>query len=649
MCGITGFGGDWGNADELTATALRMADTLIHRGPDDHGVWTQATAGLGLAHRRLAVLDLSPHGHQPMLSMCGRWVLVFNGEIYNAQLLRTELTQLGHNAWRGHSDTEIMLAALAHWGLVATLPRLIGMFACAVWDRQQQSLSLFCDRVGEKPLYYGWAGNVFVFGSELKALRAHPQFHGVIDRNALNLFMRYGYIPAPHSIYTNVYKLRPGTVLTVTAPWQQQNMVAQTYWSAQQIATQGTRHQFRGTEQEAQMELETLLTTAIKGQMAADVPLGAFLSGGIDSSTIVALMQMQSTQPVRTFSIGFWEQEFDEAPVARAVARHLGTEHTEVYVEPKQALAVIPRLATIYDEPFADSSQIPTALLAAVARQHVTVSLSGDGGDELFCGYNRYIWARSLWQGLNWMPQPLRRGLAAGCTHFTPQQWDRGFHSIQRLLPSTLAYANFGDKLHKLARLLLAHDGTELYQNLVIFWPDSASLVLGSANSAFTPDQSKLLIELPSFTQQMMYLDLITYLPDDILVKVDRAAMAVSLESRVPFLDHRVIEFAWSLPLTMLLRRHTGKWLLRQILYRYVPEKLVNRPKMGFGVPLAAWLRGPLRDWAEDLLNAQALQQDGWLNPEIVRNKWQEHLQGRRNWAYHLWNVLIFQAWLANK
>lgn len=647
MCGITGFCGDFQPAATLTATAWRMANSLLHRGPDDGGVWVETSAGLSLAQRRLAILDLSPHGHQPMLSNCGRWVFVFNGEIYNAHHLRTELTQLGHNNWRGHSDTEIMLAAIANWGLQAALQHCVGMFACALWDRREQTLNLFRDRIGEKPLYYGWAANIFLFGSELKALRTHPQFTNAIDRNALNLFMRYSYVPAPHSIYHNVYKLLPGTILTLTSPWQQQNAVLQTYWSAQQKIAQSLHNPFRGTIQDAVLQLETLLTATIRDQMCADVPLGAFLSGGIDSSTIVAIMQTQSTTPVRTFSIGFAEPAFDEAPHARAVAEHLGTQHTEVYITTDQTLQIIPNLANIYDEPFADSSQIPTALIAAVARQQITVSLSGDGGDELFCGYNRYIWAKSLWQHLNWMPQPLRHKLAAGLTYVTPQQWNYLFNKIKLTLPPTLAYTNIGDKLHKLAPLLTANTANELYQRLISFWPTTPPLVLScTAELPFIEDKSNLILELSDFTQHMMYWDLTTYLPDDILVKLDRAAMAVSLESRIPFLDHRIIEFAWSLPLPMLLQHTQGKILLRQVLYRYVPQKLINRPKMGFGIPLAAWLRGPLRDWAEDLLNPQRLHQEGFLNPQLITNKWQEHIHSKRNWSYHLWNVLMFQAWL---
>jgi len=646
MCGIAGFFGDDCAAEALAPRAVAMADALRQRGPDDAGVWTDPALGLALAHRRLAIIDLSPEGHQPMASACGRWILVFNGEIYNFQALRAELEHLGRRDWRGHSDTEVMLAAFAHWGVEAALQRFVGMFAFALWDRRERTLTLARDRLGEKPLYYGWIGRRLLFGSELKALRAHPAFRGEIDRDALALLMRHGYIGAPHSIYRGIHKLPPGTFLTLAVEGGQA-AAPQPYWSARQVAEQGQRDPFHGSDQEAVDELERLLMQAVRSQMVADVPLGAFLSGGIDSSTVVALMQAQSSRPVRTFSIGFWEPAFNEAEHAQAVARHLGTQHTELYVTPEEALAVIPRLPTLYDEPYADSSQIPTFLVATLARRHVTVSLSGDGGDELFCGYNRYFWASALWRRLGWAPAPLRSALAMGLTALAPATWDSLFRHLEPLLPQNRRYSNPGDKLHKLAGTLGARQPEQIYRELISFWKDTGRLVPGSREPVTVLNDPTAWPDLAEFEQRMMYLDMVTYLPDDILVKVDRAAMGVGLESRVPLLDHRVVEFAWRLPLALKLRDGQGKWTLRQVLYRHVPPKLIERPKMGFGIPLAEWLRGPLRDWSEALLDPQRLHREGWLDPDPIRARWREHLEGGRNWSYYLWNVLVFQEWLS--
>jgi asparagine synthase (glutamine-hydrolysing) len=645
MCGIAGFLGDYQQRDTHAVRAKTMADTLLHRGPDDGGVWLEPDSGLALAHRRLSVLDLSPEGHQPMVSACGRYVIVFNGEIYNFRELRQELEQNKTVTWRGSSDTEVMLAAIRAWGLPRALEKFVGMFAFALWDRERRTLSLARDRLGEKPLYYGRQGNVFLFGSELKALRVHPAFRGEIDRNALAMMQRYAYVPTPYSIYRGVQKLPPGTFLTLSSDVQQ-DVMPTAYWSARQAAEQGQHDPFTGSDQEAIAELDRILNAAIDGQMVADVPLGAFLSGGVDSSVVVALMQTRSTRPVKTFSIGFWEEAFNEAEYAQAVAHHLGTEHTPLYVTPEEALAVIPRIPTLYDEPYGDSSQIPTFLVSQLARQHVTVSLSGDGGDELFGGYNRYFWAADLWRKLGWAPQPIRGAAASLLTLVRPSVWNRMFRRLTPLLPKTLRYANPGDKLHKLADMLTARHPEEIYRGLVSLWKDPEVLVTGSQALSTLLDDPRDWPNLREFEQRMMYLDLVTYLPDDILVKVDRAAMGVSLETRVPLLDHRLVEFAWRLPLNMKIRGTQSKWLLRQVLYQYLPKHLIERPKMGFGVPLAEWLRGPLRAWSETLLDPARLKQEGYFNPQIVHTHWDEHLSGRRNWSYQLWNVLVFQAWL---
>jgi len=625
-----------------------MADTLRLRGPDDGGAWVDADAGIALGHQRLSIIDLSLEGHQPMHSFCGRYVIAFNGEIYNYQDIRHELEQESQGyaiPWRGHSDTEVALAAISRWGIEAAVRRFVGMFAFALWDRTERVLYLVRDRLGEKPLYYGRMGRSILFGSELKALRAHPDFKGEINRDALALYLRHNCIPAPYSIYRGIYKLPPGTMLAVSdrdAPFPDPVQ----YWSVREAAEHGLAEPFTGSTEEAIAALDGLLRDAVGLQMVADVPLGVFLSGGIDSSTVVALMQAQSDRPVKTFTIGFNETGYNEAEHAKAVARHLGTEHTEFYVTPEEAMAVIPRLPALYDEPFADSSQIPTFLVSEMARRSVTVSLSGDGGDELFAGYNRYFWGRSIWKRVGWMPQPLRVAAAVALTAVSPQSWDRVFAAAKSLLPAKLKQSTPGDKIHKLAEVLAVESPEAMYRGLASHWKDPASVVLGSSEPPTALTDRRLWSDLPDFTQRMMYLDTVTYLPDDILVKVDRASMGVSLEARIPFLDHRVVEFAWRLPLSMKVRDGQGKWLLRQVLYQYVPKELVGRPKTGFDVPIDAWLRGPLRDWAEDLLGERRLSEERFFDPVPIRDKWNEHLSGARNWQYYLWDVLMFQAWL---
>lgn len=644
MCGIAGFiaAPSLGDADALRTRARAMADAIFHRGPDDGDVWVDAAARVALAHRRLSILDLSPAGHQPMQSACGRYVVGYNGEIYNWTELRGELEAAGKApAWRGHSDTEVLLAGIAAWGLEATLRRARGMFALALWDRAEKTLTLARDRIGEKPLYYGHVGDDFAFGSELKALRALPAVRFDTDPGALALMLRYGYVPAPHSIYRGICKLPPGTLLRVTAdgrfgepePWWRFAAVAQEGAASRRVVGDG----------EAVDALEAVLGAAIGEQMVADVPLGALLSGGLDSSTVVALMQARSTRPVRTFTIGFAEGDYDEAAHAKAVARHLGTEHTELHVTPEQARDIIPRLPEIYDEPFADSSQIPTALVCALTRQHVTVCLSGDAGDELFAGYNRYFWATSLWRRLGRVPPALRRALAGGLSAVPAGTWNGVFGALGPLLPGRLRVSNPGDKLHKLAEVIGAPSPEALYRELVSQWRGPLPLRGATEPSVLVADSARW-PALPGFAERMMAVDTLSYLPDDILVKVDRAAMAASLETRVPFLDARVIDFAWRLPFHQKVRDGQGKWLLRQLLYRHVPRELVERPKQGFGVPIEHWLRGPLRDWAEDLLSPEALAADGLLDSASIRGMWQRHLSGR-NVQYALWNVLMYQAW----
>lgn len=652
MCGLTGFFQLRVLGSEVhTETVRRMADRLLHRGPDDEGVWVDEVAGIALAHRRLSILDLSPAGHQPMVSASGRYVIAFNGEIYNHLDLRAALAKAGAGEtalinWRGHSDTETLLAGFDAWGIRATIEGCVGMFAFAVWDRKERVLTLGRDRLGEKPLYYGQQGASFIFGSELKALKAHPSFQADIDRDVLSLFMRHNYISAPHSIYQGIYKLQPGHFLTVSA--ERHEPVIEAYWSLSDIAESGCRNSLDGSAQDVTDELERLLKSAVRQQMMADVPLGAFLSGGIDSSTVVALMQAQSGRPVKTFTIGFNEEGYNEAVHAKAVAHHLGTEHTELYVTPQQALDVIPKLPNLYCEPFADSSQIPTFLVSQLAKQHVTVSLSGDAGDELFSGYNRYVLGQKLWGKLSRAPVGLRAVAASGIRALSPGTWNSILSPFQALAPNSFRLANFGDKLHKGAGVLAATRIDDLYLGLLTHWNPEEIVLNGREPTSVLNGSPPLLAGLDQ-VQRMMALDAMTYLPDDILVKVDRAAMGVSLESRVPFLDHRVVEFAWRIPQSMKLRNGVGKWILREVLYRHVPKQLIERPKMGFGVPIDVWLRGPLKDWAEALLDEGRLRREGFFNPTPIRTKWAEHLSGKRNWQYLLWDVLMFQAWLENQ
>lgn len=666
MCGVAGLflTTPSGGVPSVTAIARAMATALKTRGPDDAGVWTNESATLALGHRRLAIIDLSAAGHQPMSSRTGRFVMAFNGEIYNHLELRAALAIEGAApSWHGHSDTETLLAAFEHWGLTATLQRTVGMFAIALWDRRDEVLTLARDRFGEKPLYYGWSGGAFLFGSELKAFKAWTRFDAAVCRDALAQYLRFMYVPAPRSIYRGVFKLEPGCVLTIagvppgnapTHPLRPGDthgtLKVERWWSLAHAVTSGARDPLVDAAEGVRL-LESQLAEAIRLQSLADVPLGAFLSGGVDSSTIVALMQLSSSRPVQTFTIGFDEPGFDESPHARAVAQHLRTEHHEMRVSARMAQDVIPTLPTMYDEPFADSSQIPTHLVCRAAREHVTVALSGDAGDELFGGYNRYFWGPRIWKRVAWMPFPLRQSLGAALTSMPRGALD-GLATSLNAISGRAAIPHVGEKLHKLGRRLKTVRGMDdLYRSLVSEWEEPGSLVMSEAGHPVASSAGLLDDPLPDSGVEldplpMMYRDTMTYLPDDILCKVDRAAMAVSLETRVPFLDHRVAELAWRLPLEMKIRGEVGKWALRQVLYKHVPRELIERPKAGFAVPVGQWLRGPLRAWAEALLNRNRLQREGYLNPTPIRSTWERHLAGHEDWTPRLWSVLMFQSWL---
>jgi asparagine synthase (glutamine-hydrolysing) len=652
MCGLIGILSPQDQAvEDLRSIAQAMTKLIVHRGPDAGDVW--AEDGIALGHRRLSILDLSPAGAQPMHSACRRYVVAYNGEIYNHLDLRRDLGAAGAApAWRGHSDTETLLAGIAHWGLDETLHRAAGMFALALWDRKERRLSLARDRVGEKPLYWGWAGRAVVFGSELKALRLHPDFPVEVCRQALAQYLRFAYVPAPRSIHPGVYKLEPGCILTIdgtpptvppTAPLRPDeshgSLSIRRYWSLNNMIELGARSRFT-SEDEAVATVDEALRQAVGRQMVADVPLGAFLSGGIDSSLIVALMQAQSSRPVQTFTVGFENPAFNEAPFAAAVARHLGTEHTELTVTETEAREVIPLLPEMYDEPFADSSQIPTHLVCKAARQTVTVALSGDAGDELFGGYNRYFWGPRIWNRLDWMPHPVRRELGRAIAAVPVNAWDR-----LGVLTGNIV-TRPGDKAHRLAaRLRDVRTMDDLYRSLVSEWPGE-QIVPGLYNAGQTLlDDALPDVLADDASARMMTQDIRSYLPDDILCKVDRAAMAISLETRVPFLDPDVLVASARLSTRMKIRDGQGKWALRQILYRYVPRELIERPKTGFGIPVGEWLRGPLRAWAEELLAEEKITRDGLLDPVPIRTAWSEHLAGRRDWTQRLWIVLMFMAW----
>ncbi len=640
MCGLTGF---WNfkhrwPKEQLLDVVTKMAARIERRGPDSEGAWSDEEIGLALGHRRLAIVDLSPAGHQPMISQSQRFVLIYNGEIYNSVELRTELVKEGCS-FRGYSDTEVILEASERWGVQQTCQRLIGMFAFACWDRKTQRLYLTRDRLGIKPLYWGFNQGVFFFGSQLKSFTAHPEWRPSLDLNALSSYFRFNYVPTPLSIFQGINKLAPGMVLSLDST---QKIEQNSFWDLQTVISQGREK--RANEPDAVLvnELDQLLHDAVKRRMVADVPLGAFLSGGIDSSTVVALMQAESPRPIQTFSIGFHEADYDEAQYAASVAHYLKTDHHELYLSAQDALDVVPNIPDWCDEPFADVSQIPTFLVSRLARKSVTVSLSGDGGDELFAGYNRYFLGQAIWRKLKLCPHWLRHLGAKGIQQLAPAQWDL----LAKMVPKRFRPRLVGDKAYKLANILECSTAADFYKMLVSQWETPDALVLGAKEPTLYPWGLKELgSDLDAFVESMQRMDTLTYLPDDILAKVDRASMAVSLEARVPLLDHRVVEFSWTLPMNLKIREGQGKWILRQVLNRYVPAELINRPKMGFGVPIDQWLRGPLREWGESLLSLERLTREGLLNAPLVRQRWEEHLSGKRNWQYPLWGVLMFEAW----
>lgn len=649
MCGIAGVLVRGGAArEELRSGAEVMSASLVHRGPDDAGTFVDETAGLAFGFRRLAILDLTEAGHQPMTSPGGRYVGMLNGEVYNAIRLREELAQTDWpHSWRGRSDTEVALACIEQWGIEAAVQRYIGMFALAVWDRRERTLHLVRDRLGVKPLYYGLRGRTLLFASELKALVVHPAFGGEVDRHALGLYARFGYVPAPYSIYRGIQKQLPGTIVTFREGSAEPR--ATKYWSLDEAAARGLADRFVGSEEEAGDELERLLDDSMRLRLIADVPVGVFLSGGIDSSIVAALAQTQSTTPIKTFSIGFEEPAYDESLHAATVARHLGTQHTTLRVSAADALAAVPLLPHIYDEPFGDSSQIPTYLVSKLARGHVTVALSGDGGDELFGGYRRYFLGGLLASGMMRTPRAVRRLASSAFRTIPASSWNRLFDPERRHVPLRFRSERAGERLHQVATAL-SQGPDALHSHLVSQWTDL--VLLPSGDAVTFEDDAGVRVDspaLPDAIEGMMLRDQHTYLPDDILVKVDRASMAVSLEAREPLLDHRLVELAWRLPVSMKVRRGQGKRILRRLLARHLPSALISRPKRGFALPLGGWLRGPLRDWAEALLDPGRLKTEGFFDAAKLRQKWDDHIAGRHQWQHHLWTALMFQAWLQER
>ena len=652
MCGFAGFFSNREVAGEENRNVIlnRMGDAISHRGPDDSGIWNNPEKTLGIVHRRLSIIDLSDAGKQPMESVSGRFIIAFNGEIYNHQLLRKQIqqTQFSENNWRGYSDTEVLLICIELWGLEKTLQKIVGMFAFVLLDKKEGELYLVRDRIGEKPIYYGFQKNTFLFGSELKAIKEHPDFQNIIDRNSITLQLRYSCIPAPYSIYKGIRKLLPGTFIRISVANEKQSLnnlpKPIPYWSLKDVVVAGRENPFLGSDIEAVDTLDNLLNQSIQQQMVADVPVGAFLSGGIDSTSVVAIMQAQSSRPIQTFTIGSDVQNYNEAIHAKSIAKYLGTDHSELYVSSQDALNVIPYLPTLYDEPFSDFSQIPTFLISKLASKKVTVSLSGDAGDELFGGYNRYIGTSQWWERINKIPYWLRVFLSSSILSISPKKWDSFEKVATKIIPRQLSSGGFGNNLQKIGSVLSVKDSKSLHHHFVSNWSFPEEVVINGIEPILPAINTEFYLD--NVVSQMMAIDTLNYLPDDILVKLDRAAMSVSLETRIPFLDHRVLEFAWTLPLSMKVRSGQGKWVLRQVLNKYVPNKLVDKPKMGFSLPVDNWLRGPLKDWAEDLLDEKRLIREGYFHPAPIRQKWLEHKSGKHNWQHHLWDVLIFQSWL---
>ena len=646
MCGIVGFYSK--SLSMYNDVINKMNFAIHHRGPDSSGTWFDKSCGVAFGHQRLSIIDLTKAGNQPMISNSGRFVLTFNGEIYNHLEIRKELENKSSSVkWRGRSDTETLIEGIDFWGIENILKKIEGMFAFGLWDKKKRCLTLARDRIGEKPLYFGWQGKgvnqVFLFGSELKALKVHTEFKEEINRDAISLQLRHSCIPAPYSIYKDINKLLPGHYLQLNESDLKRGLLPspKMYWSLIDSAINGNNNPIELGEKDIQNELEKRLKFSVKKQMISDVPLGAFLSGGIDSSIVTALMQSQSIKPIKTFTIGFNENDLSEAQFSKKIANHLGTEHTELYISPKQAMEVIPKLPYIYDEPFSDSSQIPTILVSQIAKKHVKVVLSGDGGDELFCGYNRYILSKKFSNLFTLMPLPFRKIISSSLKLISPLNWNK----ISKFLPSAYQHSEFGNKIYKGANALEAKTVYELYNILCSSWQNPNSIVKNSQEPLTFLSKSKSQLGELNNQQIMMALDYLTYLPNDILVKVDRASMASSLETRVPLLDHKLIEYAWQIPQSLKLRNGSGKWILKKILNKYVPNKLTERPKMGFGIPIESWLRGPLKDWAEDLLDEKRLQEEGYFNSKLIREKWTEHLGGKKNWHNQLWDILMFQAW----
>jgi asparagine synthase (glutamine-hydrolysing) len=646
MCGITGFLSTEINENKYPSLLSKMSKKIAHRGPNDSGHWFSIDDKIGLAHRRLSILDISKAGAQPMHSHSNRYVIVYNGEIYNHLSIRKEIFDYNKfNGWTGTSDTETLLKGFELWGIEKMLQKCTGMFAIAVWDKKNKCLNLARDRIGEKPLYYGWQGKSFIFGSELKAFYPHPDFKKDINKDSIFSLLRYYNVSGPNTIFKDIYKLRPGTILNIN---QNNTYEEKVFWSAHDMTLRKNSEIKNKTDKNIKEELLSLLKNTVKNQMLSDVPLGAFLSGGIDSSLIVSLMQEQSNYPIKTFTIGFDEKGYNEAKFAKIVAKELGTDHTEMYVSPTDALNVIPELPKIYDEPFSDTSQIPTYLVSQLASKNVKVSLSGDGGDELFCGYNRYLMADKIFNKMRLVPIPIRKSVHNALKNIKPSQWDKFAARVRFLLPDFAKLNNLGDKFYKGIDLISSDSMVDLYLRLVTHWDDPSKALLEGKDRLLVDYPKNIKFSSFDEVRGMMLMDLVTFLPDDLLVKMDRAAMAVSLETRAPFLDHKIVEYAFNLPQKFKVRNGNTKWILKKILKEYMPETYFDRPKMGFAVPIGDWLRGPLKEWADELLNETRLKNEGYFNQKEIKLKWEQHIKKTHNWDYHLWDVLMFQAWLEN-